>query len=82
MTNWPPQASTNLVNHFAPPPPAFWLATHGSRSTMVQTNVFVAAFCLSSPHDLNPTLVQLAELLRGGDPRPDNLTELHGGHRT
>ena len=26
---------------------------------MVQTNVFVAAFCLASPHDLNPTLVQL-----------------------
>ena len=71
-TNWPhvSRASSNLENHFAPPLADFWLATHGSESPRSTRPIF--------PSNTTSTkLVQLAELLRGGDPRPDDLSELH-----
>ena len=59
--------------YLAAPPTVFRLAAHGfesPHSTMVWSDVLVAAFSLSDPRHLDPTLVQLAELLRGWDPRP------------
>ena len=68
-----PKASRKLKNRLTPPSGAPWFATHSSQSSrcpVVQSNVLVAALSLSGPRNLDPTLVQLSELLRGKDSSP------------